>query len=138
MTAPLLEALRARGLRFGIDGGLLKAGPWQLLDAHTTNLICDNKAALVAALRQEQAEDAAESAEERIAITGRDGGPAHPEAGRPSPRRASIRFRLHDLYGDPPRHGGGFLLGEPGDTHESLLAGLQARYGGRLASATES
>lgn len=80
-------------------------------------------------------EDVREFVEERAAIMECDGGLPRPEAERLAVERACVKFKLHDLHGDPPQPGGGYVLGAPGQTVESLLAELRALYGPRLAQA---
>ena len=51
---------------------------------------------------------------------------------RPRKSRVSVRFKLRDLYGDPPTNGGGILAGD--GTADELVADLRDRYGSRLIS----
>lgn len=135
MTATL-ASLRALGLHARLDeNGGLKVGPANLITPELAAQIREGKPALLAELRQEQAEDVAEFIAERAAIMQHDGGLPRHEAERLAIQRASVHFALADTHGDPPRHDEGFLLGEPGDTQESLLAELKARYGDRLLTA---
>jgi hypothetical protein len=53
-------------------------------------------------------------------------------------KRAMLRFSLIDQYGNPPRLGGGDVIGDGNDTLASLDAGLLARYEHRLANVTAS
>lgn len=132
-----LATLRAEGLRLALDGDRLKVGPSHLITPELANAIAANKPALLAELRQEQAEDVAEFIAERAAIAEYDANLPRAEAERLAITRASVKYTLTDFYGNPPAQGGGAVLGEPGDTAESLFAELARRYGDRLLSANE-
>jgi hypothetical protein len=134
-TAPTLASLRALGLRLHLDGDRLGVGPAHLVTPDLQAAIAAGKPALLAELAAEQAEDVAEFIQERAAICEFEGGLPRPEAEALAVHRASVRYSLHDLYGSPAHRGGGYLLGEPGDSAESLLAELRQRYGHRLAGA---
>ena len=133
-----LADLRAIGLRITLDGDRIKAGPVALLTAELTNAIREGKAALLAELQRERIEDIAEFAEERAAIIEYDGNLPRKEAERLAVERAAVRYQLADLYGNPPQQGGGYLIGTEGDTVQTLVESLQARYGNRLESISET
>jgi hypothetical protein len=133
-----LSQLRDQGLRITLEGDRIKAGPSTLLTAELTNAIREGKAALLAELRREHIEDVQEFMEERAAIAEFDGNMPRPEAERLAIERTAIRFSLRETYGPHHQPGGGFLLGQPGDTAKTLIESLQARYGNRLESVFEN
>ncbi len=137
MTATL-HRLRAIGLRVTLEGDRIKAGPSKLLTAELANLIRQGKAALLAELRQELIEDVTEFARERAAIAEFDGNLPRKGAEQLAVDRAIVRFQLHDLYGNPKQQGGGSVIGSDTDTVQTLIESLQARYGNRLASISET
>lgn len=47
---------------------------------------------------------------------------------------ASLYYTLSDTYGDPPRHGGGWIVGSDGSSLAELRQDLERRYGNRLTS----
>ena len=79
-------------------------------------------------------DDMREFAEERAAIMEYDGGMPRTQAVREAIRRACVKYRLTDLYGDPPAPGGGFAIGADSESTEDLKTELLNRYGGRLLS----
>lgn len=74
-------------------------------------------------------EDIREYAEERAAVLEYEQGFTRKDAEREAVRRAVIRYRLNEFYGDPPIQGGGVVIG---DNVAELVAGLRLRYGARL------
>jgi len=46
----------------------------------------------------------------------------------------AIRYELLETYGNPPAHGGGWIVGSDGSTAEELRQHLITLYGPRLSS----
>ena len=80
-------------------------------------------------------EDLAEFIAERAAIMEYDGGLERTEARKAAGRRAAVKYRLGELYGDPLQLGGGYAIGGDGDRVEEVLHDLRKRYGSRLITA---
>jgi hypothetical protein len=48
--------------------------------------------------------------------------------------RPAVRFTLREVYGDPPRPGGGVLVGAETQTADDVLEDLRSLYGSRLVT----
>lgn len=122
-AAAILASLRALGFVLTVAEGRIHVSPGSRLTEAQRAAIRDYKAELLALLHQEHID-------ERAAVLEVDHHFPRAAAEQESVRRAAIHFKLDELYGDPPRPGGGTAIGEC--SPDELLALLREKYGHRL------
>jgi hypothetical protein len=137
-AAVLLQHIQRQGvwLKLTAEGRLI-GGPKAAMTPELFGLIKANKPALIEALRAPTAEsapdpaDVAEFYEERAGILEHDAGMTRKEAETEALRLTVVRFKLHQ------GEGGGTVIA-PSNILAEVLAGLEGRYGDRLAEVEQS
>ena len=112
----LLGELATRGVKLWVEGEKLKASPASRLTPEYTEAIRAHKLELMALLE------------------GNGTLSLSPPPIKPPPKRVAVTFKLVEVHGNPPHHGGGICIGAPGSSAEELIASLRATYGDSLTS----
>lgn len=92
------------------------------------------KPKILAALKRPgiDTENILEYTEERAAILEYDAGMPCEQAESEAVRLAIVKFKITDLYGNSPQHGGGVLIGAENETIDDLKTLLRQKFGDRL------